>query len=652
MKKSNRISLWAWTAFLLPAAALVYLFVWSQTSDPFSVQTEIQRAALSLEQLALEELKVRVDQHAEAACQEAVKDTGEGQGIYVRIRLNESGKAVFLKPSPPATKMVWPLPEEERDQYQLYMQEVVTQELKLKDLARAETVLKEIADRFTALAFKVRTDLARGAFLKRRGRLKEAEPSLIRMICETDPAAVPSPDDLPFVVAAFLILQEGKEGKEILPAEDRDGLIQAMASGKAPMSTTEISAVTTRLTGLAPEERRLLEGRRESLELMETLREHGEVLEKMAHRTPFALVFHGRLFLGGFEEGEARGVALAADTALASLLNTSTLTDPKSGLLLSLHEEGTISSAGEVIRTINNPAGIDGASLDVLLLNRGRFERSTASRKVFITSAAVFLILAMMVLGFATIKAVRREVEAAKARSDFMAAVSHELRTPLASIRMFAELMEEDRVEDLSTKQRFLRLILSNCQRLSAMIENVLDLSRSEQGLMRFHLEEVNIQKLLEDLFRDIRAVAEEEGFVIEVTINPDLPTVRADPTALARALFNLSDNAMKYSGEEKRIEVKAEAREEGVAISIRDHGAGVSSMEQDRIFQRFQRGDKGRALSSGAGLGLTLAREAVEACGGTIVLESREGEGATFTVLLPKLNKGEDPSREKDSGN
>jgi len=288
----------------------------------------------------------------------------------------------------------------------------------------------------------------------------------------------------------------------------------------------------------------------------------------------------------------------------------------------------------------------------VCLTDRSIFEESVESRRTFILGAALCLVLALAILGFATFRAIRREVAAAKARSDFMAGVSHELRTPLASIRMFAELMQDERVEDAATGKRFMRLIISNCRRLTAMIENVLDLSRSEKGLMRFHLEEVELKDLLDDLFGDISAFAEEEGIEMQVEIDPNLPAVRADPTALARAIFNLVDNARKYSGEEKSIKIEAVSKQGGAMISVSDEGPGIAPEERERIFERFQRGaDKGDA-PTGAGLGLSLAREAVKGCGGTLTLDSNQGRGAKFLIYLPGLEEQDEHAKKEDPDN
>jgi signal transduction histidine kinase len=118
---------------------------------------------------------------------------------------------------------------------------------------------------------------------------------------------------------------------------------------------------------------------------------------------------------------------------------------------------------------------------------------------------------------------------------------------------------------------------------------------------------------------------------------------VRADPSGLTRALFNILDNARKYGGEDKRIFVRAAAKDGDALISIQDRGPGIAPAERERIFGRYQRGGKGETAAAGAGLGLSLAREAVEACRGTLSLESREGEGSTFFIRLPGMKREED---------
>ncbi len=643
-----RLSVWTLAGFLLPAAALVYLIIWSQTSEPLSAQTEIMRAARSLEVLVREGLDLTKADAARWAGGRPLDPSAGPAGMFrdslpFAFGIDEEGRPLVTEPPPSAAKQVWALPGDEmrRKTYETFSREAEECEIIRKDITRAEEIFDVMAKNFTEPAYRVRTKLARAAFLVHQGRNGEAVTELVEVISETDPAAAPGPGELPFVVSAFLLLDENAGGHSIEPA--RAAAVGVMTGGSTPLKAAELRAVTERLKTVSDEERDALLRRVRALDVIEALEGMSETREKMRGAEGFALVTRNKLWLGDTSQGIVRGVACPAEEGLAALLEAEFPAGAGaragSGLeaFLVVDESGSGGEEGEVIRFLPSPAGIDGAVLKIVLADRTVFEESARSRRVFVVGAGVLLFLALIVLGFATFRAVRREVEAAKARSDFMASVSHELRTPLASIRTFTELLEEGRVAEEGKKQRFLRLILSNCRRLTAMVENVLDLSRSEQGLLRFHVEEVDLKSLLDDLFRDISAAAGEDGFAVEVAIAGDVPDVRADPTALARAVFNICDNARKYSGEEKRIEVKAVKKAGGALITISDSGPGIADEEREKVFERFNRGSRDRAVS-GVGLGLSLAREAVEACSGRLELESGEGRGAVFSIFLPAL--------------
>lgn len=657
-------------AFLLPAAALVYLFIWLQTGELFSAQVEIRKAALDLERLTVDELEVRVRDEAEAAAQ---RPPGP-QGFPFAFRMDETGVLEIIEPAPPVSKKVWPLPgsEQENLRFNAFLDELEQREFIRNDVTGAEEVVRRLEEdeAFRVPGFWARSALARGAFLKRRGKFDEIVPELIEVMSTVDPAAASGQEEFPFVLKALLLFIDAPLSQDVSIEPVRRRAIQAMADGLLPLSATELRATAESLSFLDGEQAAALLRRagamdathalmnngeaaralRDNGQATRTLMNNGEAAAGMAKLSCFAVVSLGRLWMGRTEGGLVRGSALDAEEGLDRLLVSAGSPAAEGGLALRLEQEGA-ATKGEVIRALAAPAAIEGAVLRVLLVDRSFFEQSVKSRRTFILGAALFLVVAMAVLGIATFRAVRREVAAAKARSDFMAGVSHELRTPLASIRMFAELLEEGRIKEPDTRLRFMRLISSNCRRLSAMIENVLDLSRSEKGLTRFRLEEVDLGRLLEDLFRDIRAFAEEEGFLVDVEIAHDLPAVRADPMALARAVFNLCDNARKYSGEDKRILVKAVKLGGDAVISIRDFGSGIAASERERVFQRFQRGGEGEGAAAGVGLGLSLAREAVEGCGGKLDLESETGEGSTFLIHLPGMEDVHDESEEQDSG-
>jgi len=703
-RKRAGVSGWTLAGFLLPAAALVFVFAWSQTGEPLTAQAEIRRAALALERLAVEELELRVGEAALGAMERPLRllpggsdaarsrglDAGriagpEAAAVPFCFARGEGGALVVIEPPPAVPKKILPLPGDEREneRYRVLSSEFEEREFIRDDPAGAAAVLDVMESGFEAPGFKVRTRLARASFLVRQERFAEAAADLVALIDGIDPAGAPGAGGLPFMVSALLLLDKCAAAGDVDQAPARDKALAAILGGDAPLTASELAAVAGRLEALDDDAQRLILERSRGLETAEALMKEPAIVSAMGgrsmeNRETFAVVAAGRLWLGGTvgaqdgggEQGpgndggtavtRVRGAALSLEAGLAGLLRPESLADAADGLSVSLEpletgapgasdtavlDRGNKSAVpaaaqdtGEVVRTRSAPAGIAGAILKVRLTDRSLFEEAVQARRTLVLVIAGCLVLAMLALGFATFRAVRREVAAAGVRSDFMAAVSHELRTPLASIRTFAELLEENRIKDGGTRQRFMRLILSNCRRLSALIENVLDLSRSEQGQMQFHVEEVDLKGLLDDLFRDIRAAAEEEGFAVNVAIEDRPPPVAADPTALARAIFNICDNARKYAGDKKSIAVRAAASAGGVSISISDRGPGIPPAERERIFEPFQRGRGGAGAPVGVGLGLSLAREAVAACGGRLELESREGEGSTFTIFLPRI--------------
>lgn len=675
--RRNGSNIWRWTfaVFLLPAAALVYLFVWSQSGEPHTAQTEIRRAALSLEQLAVESLSLKlgsfmerlskaVDENASEDGRSLFLDDSQNtrtNGVLFQFRLDGEEGFQVIRPAVAVPKQVWPFPgdAQEKARFDILIRELEDREFLKKDIPGAEAVLDNMVEQFEAPASRVRVLLYRAAFLSRQGRFEEVIEDLIALMRDVDPAAAEGPAALPFVLSALLLFQGQPAVSDPAFSSIRDEIFKKMKTGGIPLAAAELRAVAGYAGLFSDTQQQDLLQRAIASDITAALMERPEIVGAMQDRSSFAFIMQDGLWVGSDINEKVVCCAFPAKPGLACLLDASALNHPESGLALTLEERrlDAQASASEIsddidsnesplmVRSLSDPAGIGGAVLRINLTNPTRFEESVESRRTLVVTVAISLIAVMFVSGFATMRAVRREVAAARARSDFMAAVSHELRTPLASIRMFAELIEDDRVKEVGTQQRFMRLILSNCRRLSAMIENVLDFSRSEKGMLRFHLEEVDLKKLLEDFFHDMKAATEEDQFVMEVDIAPDLPYALVDPHALARVLFNLCDNACKYAGEDRRIEVRAFTDNKEICIAIKDFGPGIPEAEQGLIFERFYRGKKGQEGAAGAGLGLSLTCEAVEACKGRIELKSKEGEGTTFFVYLPGLDISNDES-------
>lgn len=244
----------------------------------------------------------------------------------------------------------------------------------------------------------------------------------------------------------------------------------------------------------------------------------------------------------------------------------------------------------------------------------------------------------LIVIGLVLTKhVVSKEVALAKLKSDFVSNVSHELRTPLALIRLYAETLELGRITTKEKKQQYYRIIRKESERLTALINNILDFSRIEAGRKEYEFRETNIGELVHNTLDSYRYQIEQQGFELEEKIDADLPAVQVDREAIARALVNLVNNALKYSSEDKFLGVKLYRENGQVKLEVADHGIGIARRDQNKIFEKFYRaGDPLVHNTKGSGLGLSLVRHISEAHGGEIAVESTPGKGSRFVMSLP----------------
>lgn len=245
-----------------------------------------------------------------------------------------------------------------------------------------------------------------------------------------------------------------------------------------------------------------------------------------------------------------------------------------------------------------------------------------------------------LVLGvFLLLKVVRREREAVAMRNDFLSSVSHELRTPLASIRMFAELLHEERAPTPERRRQYCALLASETARLGALVENVLDLRRMERGERSYDRRPVDLAEIVQDALQVFGPVAERAGIHLRVPQRRHDLQVSADRAALLQALLNVLDNAVKYGASGKEVLVRVSERDREAVVRVQDSGPGVMPEERERIFERFRRGRvQGNGQVPGIGLGLYLAREIARAHRGELACVGRDaGEGgAVFELSLP----------------
>lgn len=252
----------------------------------------------------------------------------------------------------------------------------------------------------------------------------------------------------------------------------------------------------------------------------------------------------------------------------------------------------------------------------------------------------VLMLLVAGVLGigvFLIAGAAAREVRLAELKSNFVASVSHDLKTPLALIQLFAETLELGRARSADRAQEYYRIINGEARKLTRLIENLLDFSRMEAGLRPYTLEPTDIGPLVRHVLDLMERQFSQGQFEITATVTPGLPAVMADGVAVERAVENLLANAMKYSGDSRRIDVAVQPAHGEVVVRIRDHGIGIARREQRRIFRKFYRVHHELGGGpQGTGLGLAIVDHTMRGHGGYVGVESEPGRGSTFTLHFP----------------
>jgi signal transduction histidine kinase len=237
---------------------------------------------------------------------------------------------------------------------------------------------------------------------------------------------------------------------------------------------------------------------------------------------------------------------------------------------------------------------------------------------------------------FLTYRNVSKEMALARLKSDFVSNVSHELRTPLSLIRLYAETLELGRLSSPEKHQEYYCIIRKESERLTALINNILDFSRIEAGRKEYDFRETDMRELVCNTLESYRYQIEQHGFTLEEKI-AEVPPLRVDREAMARSLVNLVNNALKYSQDRKYIGVKLYRENGSVKLEVIDHGIGIPSNEQNKIFEKFYRvGDPLVHNTKGSGLGLSLVQHIARAHGGDVIVDSAPGAGSKFTITLP----------------
>lgn len=234
-----------------------------------------------------------------------------------------------------------------------------------------------------------------------------------------------------------------------------------------------------------------------------------------------------------------------------------------------------------------------------------------------------------------------RQQELESARKDLIAAVSHDLRTPLASLQAMVEALNDGVVTDPETVQRYLRTMQVEITNLGGLVSDLFELSQLDAGVLHLQVESSPIQDLISDTLESLGPQARRKGLNLSGEVDAELGPVMMDPPKVQRVLYNLVQNAIRYTPSDGTVLLEARDGGDKVRVSVSDSGEGIQADDLSRVFERFYRGDRARSRDEGgAGLGLAIARGLVEAHGGQIWAESVAGRGSRFTFTLPKAQR------------
>jgi signal transduction histidine kinase len=264
----------------------------------------------------------------------------------------------------------------------------------------------------------------------------------------------------------------------------------------------------------------------------------------------------------------------------------------------------------------------------------------SARRRNLLTGGLALLLLVIVAAGYVVYRAVNRELGVAHLQSDFVAAVSHEFRTPLTAMCHLTELLEEGETPE-DRLRVYYRALGKESRRLRGMVESLLDFARMEAGRQVYRLEDVDMPSLVRRVVDEFREESPTDAQRIAFEAPDNGLFACADREAISRAVWNLLDNAMKYSPDSSAVRVVVKAEPQEISIAVEDHGAGMSRDDQRRVFGKFVRGAAARVLNvKGTGIGLAMVDHIVKGHGGTIHVQSEPGRGSCLTIVLPRRSK------------
>ncbi len=260
--------------------------------------------------------------------------------------------------------------------------------------------------------------------------------------------------------------------------------------------------------------------------------------------------------------------------------------------------------------------------------------KARTTQNLFLIGGITLLIIIGIWL---VLRNIKKEIQLAQIKADFVSNVSHELRTPLSLISMFAETLQMGRVKSEEKKNEYYSIIHSETSRLSSIVNKVLNFSKMEAGKRTFHMEKSDINQAAENVFNTYKFHLQNNNFEFDFEQEANLPEIDFDTEAVSEAIINLIDNAVKYSEDNKVVILRTGKQKNYVFVEVEDKGMGIPEADQKKIFEKFFRVSTGHVHNTkGTGLGLSLVKQIVDAHKGKIILSSSPGKGSRFRILLP----------------
>lgn len=251
----------------------------------------------------------------------------------------------------------------------------------------------------------------------------------------------------------------------------------------------------------------------------------------------------------------------------------------------------------------------------------------------------ILLVDLLLIIGVVLVfRSIHKQIRLAQLKSEFVSNVSHEIRTPLSLIHMYVESLKMGRIRNKEKEKEYLEVVLKETRRLSGMVNKILNFSQIEKGKRKYHFEQLNLNEVVDEVLSTYSHHLEKKQFNHQIHLDQHIPSVMADREAVSDAVVNLMDNAIKYSSEEKYVEINTGMSNGSVFLEVKDRGKGISEKEMKYIFDKFYRatGTDLTPNAKGSGLGLSIVKHIMDAHNGSIRVDSKQQRGSSFLLYFP----------------